>query len=78
MYLRAEFISLRSIPPGCDLQRQSTETAACEKKEKKKNWFYRIKWGVCERDEQRWTIIQSEIEIEGVQERERENERVHV
>ena len=49
MYVRAEFISLRSIPPGCDLQRQSTETAACDKKEKKKNWFHGIS-GECARE----------------------------
>ena len=52
VYVRAEFISLRSISPGCDLEGQSAETAACEKediKEKKKK-FYRIRWGVHERD----------------------------
>ena len=64
MYVRAEFISLRSIPPGCDLEGQSTETAACEKKDikenKKKKKLNRIRWGVRERDAERWTMILSE------------------
>ena len=62
MYVRAEFISLRSIPPGCDLEGQSSETAACEKediKEKKKK-LNRIRWGVHERDAERWKMILSE------------------
>ena len=62
MYVRAEFISLRSIPPGCDLEGQSTEAAACEKKDikEKKKKFYRIRWRVRERDAKIWKIIQSE------------------
>ena len=64
MYVRAEFISLRSIPPGCDLEGQPPETAACEKKDikenKKKKKLNRIRWGVRERDAERWTMILSE------------------
>ena len=62
VYVRAEFISLRSISPGCDLEGQSTEAAACEKEniKEKKKMFYRVRWRVRERDAERWTMIQSE------------------
>ena len=71
MYVRAEFISLRSIPPGCDLKGQSTETAACEKEDiqEKKKKLNRIRWGVHERDAERWKMILSE----SVCERERDS-----
>ena len=87
VYVRAEFISLRSIPPGCDLEGQPTEAAACEKEniKEKKKMFYRVRWRVRERDAERWTMIQSgsvcERECvcvcvrESVWERERERER---